>query len=167
MMKQQQQVHEFHAATGARIGDLGWPRLDNIALRLDLMLEELKEIGQATGFYLTEYPDGGVEWDDSDFGDDPPPKDLIAAIDGLGDLLYVLLGAAVEWGIDLQPYFDEIHASNMTKVGGPVRADGKRLKPAGYRPPNLREVFNQQLEDYAKRCKNPNCACRAAQIQIT
>ena len=165
MMREQQLVHEFHAATGSAVGDLGWPRMDNVKLRLDLMLEELQEIGQATGWYIDKDHRGSdAFWDDSQYGDEAKPYDMIAAIDGLGDLLYVLLGTAVEWGIDLGPYFDEIHASNMTKVGGPVREDGKRLKPDSYRPPNLRQVFNQQLEDYGRKCSNPECPCRTTQI---
>jgi NTP pyrophosphatase (non-canonical NTP hydrolase) len=36
--------------------------------------------------------------------------------DALGDLLYVVLSAAVTYGINLKPVFDEIHRSNMTKL---------------------------------------------------
>lgn len=65
----------------------------------------------------------------------------LAQADALGDLLYVVFGAAVTFGIDMGPIFDEIHRSNMTKIGGPVRPDGKRLKPATYEPPNLKPLL--------------------------
>ncbi len=73
--------------------------------------------------------------------------DLIGAIDGLCDLLCVTYGAAVEFGINLAPFWDEVHRSNMAKVGGPVRADGKVLKPDGWQPPNLGRVLSRIQRD--------------------
>ena len=70
--------------------------------------------------------------------------DLIGAIDGLCDLLYVAYGTAVEFGIALGPFWDEVHRTNMAKVGGPVREDGKRLKPPGWTPPDLRPILAKQ-----------------------
>ena len=46
-------------------------------------------------------------------------KDVIEYMDGVCDLLYVALGAAVEAGIDgstLEKMFSEVHRSNMTKL---------------------------------------------------
>ena len=43
----------------------------------------------------------------------------------------------------LAEVFDEIHRSNMTKVGGEKRADGKILKPEGYEPPNLEPILRE------------------------
>lgn len=63
--------------------------------------------------------------------------DLVEAIDGLCDLLCVVYGAAAEFGINLAPFWDEVHRTNMAKRGGPVREDGKRLKPEGWQPPNI------------------------------
>lgn len=62
---------------------------------------------------------------------------LVDTIDGLCDLIVVVLGTAVELGIDLQPFWNEVHASNMAKKGGPTREDGKKLKPEGWEPPDL------------------------------
>ena len=67
--------------------------------------------------------------------------DLIEAIDGLCDLLCVVYGAALEFGIDLDPFWREVHRTNMAKAGGPMREDGKRLKPEGWTPPDLRGVL--------------------------
>lgn len=66
---------------------------------------------------------------------------MLDVIDALGDLLYVVLGTAVELGVDMEPFFDEIHRSNMTKTGGHKRGDGKWIKPADYEPANLRKVW--------------------------
>lgn len=71
--------------------------------------------------------------------------DVVEMIDALCDLLYVTYGAAVSLGVDLEPFFDEVHRSNMAKVDGPVREDGKRLKPLGWQPPRIREILEQQI----------------------
>ena len=67
--------------------------------------------------------------------------DLIEAIDGLCDILAVTYGAASEFGIDLAPFWDEVHRTNMAKAGGPLRADGKRLKPPGWSPPDIAGIL--------------------------
>ncbi|MFD6137616.1 MazG nucleotide pyrophosphohydrolase domain-containing protein [Isoptericola sp. NPDC060257] len=62
----------------------------------------------------------------------------------LADVLYVTYGAADVLGIDLPAVFVEVHRSNMSKVDadGRVlrRSDGKVLKGAGYRPPDLGDL---------------------------
>ncbi len=67
--------------------------------------------------------------------------DLIEALDGCCDLLAVVYGTAAEFGVDLAPFWNEVHRTNMAKVGGPVREDGKRLKPPGWTPPDLAGVL--------------------------
>lgn len=72
-------------------------------------------------------------------------EDIVAIADALGDLDYVVNGAAIEYGIDLPKITAEIHDSNMTKLGpdgNPIyREDGKILKGADYRPPNLEPLL--------------------------
>jgi predicted HAD superfamily Cof-like phosphohydrolase len=58
--------------------------------------------------------------------------DLPGVADAVADAVYVLLGLAVTFGIDMRPVWAAVHAANMAKVGGPRRADGKRLKPDGW-----------------------------------
>jgi predicted HAD superfamily Cof-like phosphohydrolase len=70
-----------------------------------------------------------------------PRGDLVEAIDGMCDLLCVVYGTAAEFGIDLAPFWDEVHRTNMAKAGGPVREDGKRLKPPGWTPPDIAGVL--------------------------
>ncbi len=126
----QKDVTNFHAYSGQsdpkRIVFSRWPG----SLRLRLMQDELEETARAyvkRCVALTE-------------------KDRFAAeaeiIDGLVDLLYVVVGSAQAAGVDLAPFFELIHANNMSKVDGslgPVvrREDGKILKPEGWKPPDV------------------------------
>lgn len=71
--------------------------------------------------------------------------DLIGAAQEITDLLYVVLGTAVSMGVDPFPILDEIHAANMRKAGGGCRADGKILKPPGWRPPDVAAVLTRQM----------------------
>ena len=64
----------------------------------------------------------------------------------LADLLYVVYGTAVSYGIDMEPVFREVHRSNLSKVGGYKRADGKWVKPATYSPASLEPILDAQRE---------------------
>ncbi len=70
--------------------------------------------------------------------------DLTEIADGMGDLIYVVVGAALEYGVDLQPVWDEIQITNMAKEGGAIRADGKILKPDKWVPPDIRGILADQ-----------------------
>lgn len=73
--------------------------------------------------------------------------DIVGVADALADIVYVAYGTAHCYGIDLDAVLDEVHASNMTKLGAdgrPVRrADGKVLKGPDYRPPDIATVLNR------------------------
>lgn len=43
--------------------------------------------------------------------------------------------------IDLDPFFREVHRANMEKLKGPKREDGKQLKPEGWQPPRIAEMY--------------------------
>lgn len=59
----------------------------------------------------------------------------------LADLLYVTLGTAVAFGINLGPIFARVHASNMNKItNGTVNEHGKLKKPVDYVPPDLSDL---------------------------
>jgi predicted HAD superfamily Cof-like phosphohydrolase len=70
--------------------------------------------------------------------------DMIELADGMADLDYVVEGARIEFGIDGSPIAREVHRSNMAKIGGAVRADGKKLKPAGWTPPDVAGCLRNQ-----------------------
>lgn len=112
----QRDVEEFHRALGIPVGDT--PALRRPKLRAELIREEAAETVAA------------IE-----------QGDLVGALDGLCDLLCVVYGAAAEFGVDLAPFWDEVHRSNLAKVGGPERADGKKLKPPGWTPPDIAGVL--------------------------
>lgn len=71
-------------------------------------------------------------------------EDVIGLADGIVDSIVVLLGTAVTYGIDIRPVWDEIHRTNMLKVGGELRPDGKRLKPKDWLPPRIAEIIDEQ-----------------------
>jgi predicted HAD superfamily Cof-like phosphohydrolase len=72
-------------------------------------------------------------------------KDLPSIAKELADLLYVVYGTAVSLGIDMEPVFQEVHRSNMSKVGGHKRDDGKWVKPPTYSPAQLDGLLAAQM----------------------
>jgi len=123
MNKYQQDVEDFHRACGIPVGEY-IQALDpeRTALRRDLIKEEGRELRDAYRDYkIPEILDGSV------------------------DSIVVILGGLVEMGIDLDPFWEEVHRTNMAKAGGPVREDGKQLKPEGWVAPDLKRVLREQL----------------------
>lgn len=124
MRKYQQMVQQFHEKAGITINHRPTiPNEKDCALRYNLIKEELMELAHG----LTS-------------------KDTTEVADAIGDLLYVVLGTAVTCGIDIQPVFEEIHASNMTKfIDGYRREDGKWMKGPSYTPANIKPIIDQQI----------------------
>jgi len=121
MEKQLKAVEEFHNAFGQKNGK--WPRnikADEYELRHSLMQEE-----------NDEYLDACDE------------NSLVDIADALGDKLYILCGTILKHGMQhiILDVFDEIQASNMSKLGEDgkpiLRKDGKILKGPGYFKPDL------------------------------
>ena len=71
-------------------------------------------------------------------------NDLTKIADGGADAIVVILGTMVTYGIDLRPIWDEVHRTNMLKKDGPIREDGKRLKPEGWEPPEVERLIKVQ-----------------------
>ena len=65
----------------------------------------------------------------------------------LVDLLYVVYGCAVTFGLPIDEVFERVHRSNMSKLGAdgkPIyRDDGKVLKGPNYQPPKLDDLFDE------------------------
>lgn len=72
--------------------------------------------------------------------------DLAALAKEMADLLYVVYGTAVSYGIDMEPVFREVHRSNLSKVGGYKREDGKWVKPPTYSPANIAPIIEVQAQ---------------------
>lgn len=69
-------------------------------------------------------------------------RDMVDIADALGDIIYIAIGTALEFGIPLDRVWSEIQRSNMAKVDPATgkaahRADGKILKPPGWQPPDI------------------------------
>jgi predicted HAD superfamily Cof-like phosphohydrolase len=128
MSDEQEMVTAFHRAFDIAIGT--WPAVPDAAtcaLRVSLIQEEFAELREALS-----------------------QEDIEAVAKELADLLYVVYGTAVSCGIDIAPVFREVHRSNMSKVGGHKRADGKWIKPLDYSPARIHPILAAQgsLEDH-------------------
>jgi predicted HAD superfamily Cof-like phosphohydrolase len=71
--------------------------------------------------------------------------DLIGIADAVADLLYVVYGAALTFGIPVREVLAEVHRSNMTKLGDDghplYRDDGKVMKGPNFSPPQLEPIL--------------------------
>lgn len=141
MNKYQTMVHEFHKATDSTISH--HPTMTDPELRAKLIMEEAVETVAALGFHVEAsiYPPEGKGCEVHNFTKSYDEPDMEDAIDGFCDLLYVVFGSAVSMGIDLDPFFAEVHRANMNKLTGPKRADGKQLKPIGWRGPDHKAIL--------------------------
>lgn len=52
----------------------------------------------------------------NEFADANSKGDIIETADALADMLYVIYGACDVYGIDIEPVFEEVHRSNMSKL---------------------------------------------------
>jgi predicted HAD superfamily Cof-like phosphohydrolase len=103
-----------------------WPSKSVQALRVNLIHEELGELIDAIDAH-----------------------DMVEVADALADLLYVVYGAGVAFGINLNDVFAEVHRSNMTKIvnGKAIKnADGKVIKPLSYEPPDIAAVLGNSTQ---------------------
>ena len=131
MNKEQQMVAEFHRTFDILVGrEPGAPDSNTVRLREGLIQEEFDELKEAF-----------------------EKADESAIAKELADLLYVVYGTAVSCGIDMEPVFQEVHRSNMTKVGGHKRDDGKWIKPSTYSPASLEPILEAQHQLHAPTCQ--------------
>lgn len=67
--------------------------------------------------------------------------------DGCADLLYVVFGTALAFGIPIDEVFTEVHCSNMTKAFSDGKFhkddDGKVIKSPSYEPPDLTSILQR------------------------
>lgn len=79
-------------------------------------------------------------------------RDLVEAADAIADIEYVLHNFALEAGIPIDEIFDEVHASNMSKLGedgNAILGDGvtaplnKILKGPNYFPPAIAKIIEK------------------------
>lgn len=116
-------VREFMVACDQDVETVpGFPDSDTTFLRVKLIREELKELEEAIVY-----------------------NDIVGVADALTDLLYVVYGAGHTFGTNLDKCFEEVHRSNMTKLGHDGRAIkndyGKVMKGPNYKEPDLKRVL--------------------------
>jgi predicted HAD superfamily Cof-like phosphohydrolase len=122
MMNPQAMVEEFHRKFEIAINrSPSLPEEATRRLRIRLIQEEFDELQEAMD-----------------------AQDLAGVAKELADLLYVVYGTAVAYGMEMEPVFREVHRSNMSKVGGYKRADGKWVKPPTYSPAKVGPLLAAQ-----------------------
>jgi len=77
--------------------------------------------------------------------------DIKRARRALTAVLIAIARVEADCGLDLDGFFAEVHRANMDKIGGKRRPDGKRLKPANWRPPDLAGTLVAQLARAVKK----------------
>ena len=116
-------VGDFMEAFGQDVNiEPTWPDFSTRELRLEVIQEEVDELGEAM-----------------------EQRDMVGIADALTDILYVVYGTGHSYGIDLDECFQEVHSSNMSKLGEdgkPIRRDdGKILKGPNYFEPDLESIL--------------------------
>ena len=94
-----------------------------------------------------------IEEEVGEFREATERGDWLAMVDALVDIVYVTYGTAVEMGIDLDPFFAEVHRTNLRKVG--AANGGKAIKPPGWTPPDLASIFRQMHGDVPVPVRSP------------
>jgi predicted HAD superfamily Cof-like phosphohydrolase len=139
------QVREFHRMMDQPIGSKpSVPANDRVRFRLRLIAEEFFEAHDSLGWGRYEELSHARQFVGWLLIHAPVKVDLPAFADALGDLDYVIEGARIEFGINGAPIADAIHAANMAKASGPVRPDGKQLKPEGWTAPDIAGELEKQ-----------------------
>jgi predicted HAD superfamily Cof-like phosphohydrolase len=105
-------------------------------LRATLIKEEMSELLHE--FVCLEIDTQGKQ--DDDTSDEyyrllPLDERLANIAKEMADVLYVVLGAAGALGIPFDQVWKLVRESNLAKASGPVRDDGKKLKPEGWVSP--------------------------------
>jgi predicted HAD superfamily Cof-like phosphohydrolase len=119
-------VAEFHVAFNLPMRDVPSGEIDDrlAKLRVALLEEEVGEFVAAS-----------------------EKGDLVGIADALADIVYVVYGTALTYGVDLDAVLWEVHRSNMSKLdsdGKPlIRNDGKVLKSDRYFPPDIEAVLSR------------------------
>jgi len=120
-------VREFHETYGVPILDRpAFPSHDRCTLRENILEEEWIELCEAQS-----------------------KRDIVEVADALADMLYIIHGTALEYGIPLDDVVAEVHRSNMSKLGTDgkpiIREDGKVLKGPNYFRPNISGVIDAAM----------------------
>jgi predicted HAD superfamily Cof-like phosphohydrolase len=160
MQIEQAQIKEFMVNAEQVVPDR--PTLPSMQVRigrLKWIAEELCELANAWGVEIEVNNRHGAC---DNFMGTPFEKPIIhdeetaitEAYDASLDLIVFAVGNGVASGCELQPGWDEVHSSNMSKfIDGYKREDGKWMKGPSYRPANLAPIIRAQIEAAQSRDK--------------
>jgi predicted HAD superfamily Cof-like phosphohydrolase len=145
----QEQVRDFHREVTDQPTSPAEPKFRTPMLRSRLISEEAFEtvfalLGRVEGYNLIQNVLATVFQKSMQKNMNDVP-DLVEAIDGLCDTIVVCLGTAEDIGIDLKPFFEEVMRANMAKANGPIDEHGKKQKPPGWTPPDIKGVLARLL----------------------
>lgn len=129
-----EQVQEFHDTYGLPVESEQTLNDEKTqVLRVNLLAEEVDELKEAL-----------------------ENNDILEVLDALTDIQYVLDGAYLSFGLQdvKQAAFDEVHRSNMSKLGAdgkPIRreSDGKVMKGPDYFKPDLAQFIADKKDKAA------------------
>lgn len=152
MDKQQLNSREFCQKAGQKINNYPTePDSHHKILSVKLILEELLEYTEALGLEILDKRGDKIIKDNVTVEFTDSPFDMQGAVDALGDMKYVINGAANFIGIDLDKIEDIIHIFNMKRFGPGSyrREDGKWMKPPDWVPPTevIKEEIKNQIEN--------------------
>lgn len=120
-------VADFHRLVDSPVpGTPTVPDLELLALRRTLIEEEFAEAMEEFDRLAELIRSGQAE-----------PEDLTGVAHELADLLYVGYGAFAAFGLPADDIVGAVHVANLSKVSGPTREDGKKLKPPGWQPADV------------------------------
>lgn len=162
----QRDIAKFMAACDQEVRKFpGLPEDEIVTLRIRLMVEELlgavdpdEFTRDENGDYLRVNDGRYVELLFENKSDELIQSmlkgDLVGIADGIADVLYVVIGTAVAYGINIQEVFDEVQRSNMSKAVWDddlktyvviKNEDGKVLKPSTFSEANIGPIISNQI----------------------
>lgn len=123
-------IREFHTSFGIKESNkFGYVDSKRDALHFDLLIEEVEEFREAC-----------------------ENEDVEKIFDGIGDIMFVAISAAIERGGApiLEDVIMEICRANISKRGSSpdnnvYRKDGKVLRSKNYTPPDIKGIINKHL----------------------
>lgn len=147
MYSDQFHVTEFMKAASQSIPDEPCiPDEHTRILRVKLIAQELRELAQAYGVRLV-MDSNQREADIAITPEERYVPNLRDAYDATLDIQYVTVGNGVAMCLDLQPGWEEVQKSNMSKfIDGYKGPDGKWQKGPSYRPARLQPIIDAQIE---------------------
>lgn len=136
--EQQRRVEAFMRAAGQVVRlHPHQPTREERVLRAKLIMEEALETCDALGVDVRMLHDRMLVYGDAIEFVGTDEFDMAEAVDGCCDVMVVTLGTLSCLGVGDVHVMNQVLDANDRKMTGPIRDDGKRLKPEGWQPPNI------------------------------